>query len=103
MCLIIRTQKLKSFYAAEASRYLSVTANASKSKRRGNQLGCNVWIPRSLYSLFCGRPTQVIAWKYPTAMLPGTNGITAQPSPEGAAADLGDDALSQYFVADVEE
>ena len=35
-------------------------------------------------------------------MLPGTNGISAQPSLDGAAPDLGHDALSQYFVADVE-
>ena len=38
-----------------------------------------------------------IAWKNPTAMLPGTNGVLMQPSPERGVAQLGD----QTALADV--
>jgi len=44
-----------------------------------------------------------ITGKYPAAMPPRTYSVAAQPSPQGTAADLGDDALSKYFVANVGE
>lgn len=44
-----------------------------------------------------------ITGKYPTTMAPGAYGIATQPSPEGTAADLGDDTLSKYFGSDVGE
>ena len=44
-----------------------------------------------------------ITGKYPATMPPGTDSVTAQPAPKRTAADLGDDALSKYFVADVGE
>src|SRR5713226_2754008 len=41
-----------------------------------------------------------IARKNPTAMLPGTKGIAAEPAPQRGAADLRDQALSDHLLAD---
>ena len=42
-----------------------------------------------------------IAWKDPTAVLPGTNGIATQPTPECGAADSGNYALSDCLLANI--
>ena len=39
--------------------------------------------------------------KDPTAMLPRTNGVGTEPTPECGAADLGDYALSDHLLADI--
>ena len=39
--------------------------------------------------------------KDPTSMLPRTNGVGTEPTPECGAADLGDDALSDHLLADI--
>jgi hypothetical protein len=41
-----------------------------------------------------------IARKNPTAMLPGTKGIAAEPAPKRGAADLRDQALGDHMLAD---
>lgn len=41
-----------------------------------------------------------IARKNPTAMLPGTKGIAAEPAPQRGAADLRDQALRDHLLAD---
>jgi len=38
-----------------------------------------------------------IAWKDPTAMLPGANGVLIEPSPNGTPADFGDNAAPGDF------
>jgi hypothetical protein len=42
-----------------------------------------------------------IAGKDPTTVLPGTQGIGAQPAPECSTTDLGDYALGGYFPLDI--
>lgn len=42
-----------------------------------------------------------IARKDPTSMLPRTNGVGTEPTPEGGTADLGDYALSDHLLADI--
>src|SRR5215475_1265902 len=42
-----------------------------------------------------------IAWKAPTAVLPGTKGIGTQPTPECGATDLGNDALSHCLLTNI--
>ena len=42
-----------------------------------------------------------IRWKDPTAVLPRTQGIGTQPTPEGGAADLGNYALSHCLLANI--
>ena len=39
--------------------------------------------------------------KDPTSMLPRTNGVGTEPTPECGAADLGDYALSDHLLADI--
>lgn len=42
-----------------------------------------------------------IPWKDPTSLLPRTNGVGTEPTPERGAADLGDYALSDHLLADI--
>ena len=42
-----------------------------------------------------------IAWKDPTTVLPGTKGISTQPTPECRATDLGNDALSHCLLPNI--
>ena len=41
-----------------------------------------------------------IAGKNPTAMLPGTKGIAAEPAPQGGASELREKALRDHMLAD---
>ena len=42
-----------------------------------------------------------VAWKDPGAMTPRAERVATEPSPDGGAADLGDQTLCQHFLADV--
>ena len=50
---------------------------------------------------YCFASEVRIPRKDPTSMLPRTNGVGTEPTPECGAADLGDYALSDHLLADI--